>query len=593
MGRTSARGGGAANGRGGGAANGRGGGAGILRRTVARNRGRLTIGTALLAVHQIAETMVPVAIGIIVGRAISTGDTDALVVSVLGLAALFLVLTAAWRMGARFIVFAMQNEAHLLRVEVAGRILHPRGVRTDLRSGELLTVSTSDADREAWILDVIPRIVAALVAAVASAVTLLVIDVPLGLAVLIGTPLILGLMQLAAPLITRRATAAQAATARASGSATDLVSGLRPLRGLGAERAAATRYRGASGEALRSTLHAAKATGIFVGTSVTVSALLAVGVAGVAGWFALQGRITIGELITVVGLSQFIIEPLGTLARMPGFLATARASADRLALVLDADPMVPAGSQSLPSRVTLELADVSYRSLRGLDLHAHPGELVGVLAHRPQDAEALAHLLSGHVAPDDHGGTVTVGGVHLADIDLAQARGAVLVEPHNSDLFAGTVGSNVVAGSPDADHTEVRRALTASAAVDVVDAHPDGLDLPVTDRGASLSGGQRQRVALARALLSQAPVLVLHDPTTAVDAVTEQAIAEGISRLRHGVNGHEAPERVHTTVLITSSPALLAVADRVLVLDEGRVVREGTHTDLATADENYRKVVLR
>lgn len=567
------------------------GGGGILRRTVRRHRNRLAGGTALLGVHQLAETMVPIAIGVIVGRAITPGSTSAMLWSVAGLAVLFLVLTAAWRFGARLIVRAMQSEAHQLRVEVAGRILHPRGVRTELRSGELLTVATSDAEQEAWILDIIPRVVAALTAAVVSAIALLVIDVPLGLAVLVGTPVILGGMQLAAPLIMRRATAQQEAIARASAMATDLVGGLRPLRGIGAEAAAAERYRTASAEALSATLRAARARGTFLGASATVSALLAVGVAGLAGWFALEGRITVGELITVVGLSQFVIEPLGMLSRAPSALATARASADRLALVLDADPMVPEGTRAVAGTHDLDLRDVVYRSLDGLTFQARPGEMLGVLAHRPQDAEALALLLSGHVPPDDYRGSVTVGGVPLAEIAHSDARRALLVEPHHTDLFAGTVGSNVEVGHTDraSGPDALRPALLASAAAEVVDDHPHGVDLEVTDRGANLSGGQRQRVALARALATRAPVLVLHDPTTAVDAVTEQAIADGIADLRHDA----ATDRVHTTVLITSSPALLAVADRVLVVEDGRVVAEGTHGALAADDENYRRIVLR
>ncbi|MDI9972078.1 ABC transporter ATP-binding protein [Rhodococcus sp. IEGM 1307] len=564
------------------------GGTAILRRTLVRNRVRLGIGTVLVCLHQVAETLVPISIGVIVDRAVATGDVFALAVWLCALALLFLVLTAAWRFGARFIVVAMQNEAHQLRMEVAHRILDPRGVRTDLRAGELLSVSTSDADRAAWIADITPRAAAALTAAIGSAVALLLIDVPLGLAVLIGTPVILGLLQLAAPLITRRATDQQAAVARASAMATDLVSGLRPLRGIGAEVSASRRYRTVSRDALGATLHTAKSSAVFAGVSMTVSALLAVGVAGVAGWFALEGRITIGELITVVGLSQFFIEPLGVLAGLPGFLALARASADRLALVLDAEPLLPAGSGRTLDGSELSLSGVSYRSLSALDLRVTPGELLGVVAYRPQDAEALAALLSGQVPPDRYDGELTVGGVRLSDADLAQARRALLVEPHNGDLFSGTVASNVTAGRPGATASEVQAALSASAAVDVVEAHPEGLDHEVADRGSSLSGGQRQRVALARALVAQSPVMVLHDPTTAVDAVTEHTIAGGIADLRH----RDSEDR-QTTILITSSPALLSVTDRVVVLDDGTVVGEGTHSQLATENANYRQAVLR
>ncbi|MFW2239640.1 ABC transporter ATP-binding protein [Rhodococcus opacus] len=564
------------------------GGTAILRRTLVRNRVRLGIGTVLVCLHQVAETLVPISIGVIVDRAVATGDVFALAVWLCALALLFLVLTAAWRFGARFIVVAMQNEAHQLRMEVAHRILDPRGVRTDLRAGELLSVSTSDADRAAWIADITPRAAAALTAAIGSAVALLLIDVPLGLAVLIGTPVILGLLQLAAPLITRRATDQQAAVARASAMATDLVSGLRPLRGIGAEVSASRRYRTASREALGATLHTAKSSAVFAGVSMTVSALLAVGVAGVAGWFALEGRITIGELITVVGLSQFFIEPLGVLAGLPGFLALARASADRLALVLDAEPLLPAGSGRTLDGSELSLTRVSYRSLSAVDLRVTPGELLGVVAYRPQDAEALAALLSGQVPPDRYEGELTVGGVRLSDADLALARRALLVEPHNGDLFSGTVASNVTAGRSGATASEVQAALSASAAVDVVEAHPEGLDHEVADRGSSLSGGQRQRVALARALVAQSPVMVLHDPTTAVDAVTEHTIAGGIADLRHRGSADR-----QTTILITSSPALLSVTDRVVVLDDGTVVGEGTHSQLATENANYRQAVLR
>ncbi|MDV7082852.1 ABC transporter ATP-binding protein [Rhodococcus opacus] len=564
------------------------GGTAILRRTLVRNRVRLGIGTVLVCLHQVAETLVPISIGVIVDRAVATGDVFALAAWLCALALLFLVLTAAWRFGARFIVVAMQNEAHQLRMEVAHRILDPRGVRTALRAGELLSVSTSDADRAAWIADITPRAAAALTAAIGSAVALLLIDVPLGLAVLIGTPVILGLLQLAAPLITRRATDQQAAVARASAMATDLVSGLRPLRGIGAEVSASRRYRTASREALGATLHTAKSSAVFAGVSMTVSALLAVGVAGVAGWFALEGRITIGELITVVGLSQFFIEPLGVLAGLPGFLALARASADRLALVLDAEPLVPAGSGRTLDGSELSLTRVSYRSLSAVDLRVTPGELLGVVAYRPQDAEALAALLSGQVPPDRYDGELTVGGVRLSDADLALARRTLLVEPHNGDLFSGTVASNVTAGRPGATASEVQAALSASAAVDVVEAHPEGLDHEVADRGSSLSGGQRQRVALARALVAQSPVMVLHDPTTAVDAVTEHTIAGGIADLRHRGSADR-----QTTILITSSPALLSVTDRVVVLDDGTVVGEGTHSQLATENANYRQAVLR
>ncbi|MDI9894457.1 ABC transporter ATP-binding protein [Rhodococcus sp. IEGM 1381] len=561
-------------------------GSAILRRTVRRHRARLIGSSMLFGVHQLCETMVPVAIGLIVSRAIDTGDVTAMIVSLIGLAALFVTLSYAWRIGARIIVVAIEREAYLVRIEVAGRVLDPRGLRTELSSGELLTVSTSDAEKESWILDLIARVFASAVAVVASAVALLIIDIPLGLAVVIGTPVILIALQRLAPLLTRAATAQQAEIAGVSGMATDLVSGVRPLRGIGAESAATQRFVTSSRTALAATLKLARANNVYQGLAAAVNALLAVGIAGTAGWFALQGRISVGELITVIGLSQFVIEPLTGLSKIPGVVAMVRGSADRLALVLGAEHVLPQSESAVPVGTELTVDDVRFRSLDGLAFRAAPGELLGVVAYRPQDGEAIAALLSGQISESDYTGTVRIGGIPTGQIDLRRARETVLVEPHLTDLFAGTVRSNVTAGR-ERPEAELARVLQASAATDVVELHEAGLDHAVTDRGASLSGGQRQRVALARALSVDAPVLVLHDPTTAVDAVTEHAIARGVAELRHGGSTSQ------TTILITTSPALLSVTHRVLVVDGGRVVAEGTHHDLASSDAQYRETVLR
>jgi putative ABC transport system ATP-binding protein len=159
----------------------------------------------------------------------------------------------------------------------------------------------------------------------------------------------------------------------------------------------------------------------------------------------------------------------------------------------------------------------------------------------------------------------------------------VLVAPHDPDLFTGTIRDNLLRDVPD----QLPGALRASAADDVVAAHPDGLDHEVAERGAALSGGQRQRLALARALLARPGLLVLHDPTTAVDAVTEHAIAQGIRDLRHGPGSRLA------TLLVTTSPALLAITDRIVVLRDDVVVATGTHASLAEGDSEYRAAVLR
>ncbi|WP_426502114.1 ATP-binding cassette domain-containing protein [Dactylosporangium sp. McL0621] len=261
------------------------------------------------------------------------------------------------------------------------------------------------------------------------------------------------------------------------------------------------------------------------------------------------------------------------------WIAEARGSAERVALVLNAPHVLPEPGAEPAGAASLELAGVRHGPLDGLDLALRPGEFVGVVAYRPADAEALVAILAGRVAPAEVGGAVRLGGVPLPEV--GSARAVLHVEPHHTDLFAGTLAANLAPGGADPD--ALAAALRASAADEVVAAHPAGVEHAVDERGAGLSGGQRQRLALARALLARPPILVLHDPTTAVDAVTEQSVALGVRALRKDL----------TTLVVTSSPALLAVADRVVVVDAGRVRAAGTHADLGATDADYAKAVLR
>ncbi|NEA70535.1 ABC transporter ATP-binding protein [Streptomyces sp. SID13588] len=565
----------------------------VLRRTTTRNARRLTAGTVLISLHQVCEALVPVLIGVIVDRAIGPGDGTSLLWWLAGLAGLFTVLTIVYRYGARTLMRALAEEAHLLRLEVAGRIMDPRGMETELRAGDLLTISSSDAEKASYIIDYIPRATGAVVATAVCSVTLLFIDVPLGIAVLVATPLALLALHLATPRITRRVAEQQEMMGTAASLATDLVSGVRPLQGIGAEAAASRRYAEVSQKSLADALRAARTQGVYNAVSNASGSLLACGIAVAAGWFALRGRITIGEFLTIIGVAQFLMAPVGLLAVIPGWIAEARASADRIARVVSApvlhtDGGAPAGP-AVAASPGLAVRGLRYGTLDTIDLDARPGEFVGIVAHRGADADALVRVLSGRVVPHEYDGQVLLGGEPLGGISLADARRTMLVEPHRTDLFEGTLAANLTAGADgDADPAAVSGALAAAAAGDVVSAHPEGLAYEVVERGSGLSGGQRQRVALARALLARPPILVLHDPTTAVDTVTEQAIAQGVRDLRH-----LAGTAAFTTVLVTNSPAMLAATDRVVVLDGGRVVTEGIHAELGATDDDYRRAVLR
>ena len=560
----------------------------VLRRTVSRNLKWLTSGTTLIALHQLCEVSVPVLIGIIVDRAVATGSVEAILRWIAVLAALFVVLTVVYRFGARLLMFAIARESHLLRVESSAKILDPLGIETDYKVGELLSISSDDADEVSYLLDYVPRIVGAVVGTVVCGAVLLSIHLPLGLMVLIGVPVVVFGLQLTAPMIARRVEDQQAEIGRATALATDLISGQRPLQGIGAQANAAARYRVASRRALTATLRAARIQSIHSGAAAAAGALAAMAVAVVAAYFAIRGSMTVGQLITVIGLAQFLIEPFSLLAVVPSWVAEARASANRVARVLSAptrhSPVFAADPRDAAAR--LSVRNATHAGLKNLSFDVEPGEFVAVLTSDVRDAGALIDLLSGYQRAEDKG-TVLVGGRRLDQIPLKERRKHLLVEHHLSSLFSGTLETNlnVTGTDPRRGRVSVDDALQASCAVDVVDLHPDGLAHAVVERGASLSGGQRQRWTLARALRADPAVLVLHDPTTAIDTVTEQVIADGIRRLRTRAG--------RTTVVLTSSPALLAAADRVLLVIDGRLDSEGTHRDLVDAHSDYRDLVTR
>lgn len=578
-------------------------GGAVLRRTVTRNARWLVGGSTLIAGWQLCEVSVPILIGVIVDRAVSTGSFAAIGFWIAVLAALFVVLTTLYRLGARQLMFGIARESHLLRDELSARALDrdgiaaPAGRAEAFSAGELLSISTTDADNTSYVIDYVPRVVSAVVGTLACGIVLLSIDLILGALVLIGIPLVVLGLQVTAPMIARRVEAQQDEVGRTSGMATDLVSGLRPLQGIGATGAAADRYRRSSRASLSASLRAARIQSAHAGAAAAAGALAAMGVAVVAVYFALSGDMGVGALITVIGLAQYLIDPFAVLAIVPSWVAEARASANRVAQVLSAPslradpptgPPQPEVSQDA-RRAAVTVRCGAHDVLPGFRLDVAAGEFVAVVAPAARDAVALIDLLAG--APGVPAGTVAVGGRLLEDIPRGTRSAAIVVEHHDTHLFTGTLGSNILWGAATGqDRAEGRSAdtvsaLAASAADEVIALYPNGFDHPVTERGASLSGGQRQRLALARALIASPEVLVLHDPTTAVDAVTEQEIADGLRTVRG--------EKGRTTIVVTSSPALLATADRVVLVVDGAVMAEGSHADLVRARTDYREWVSR
>lgn len=552
----------------------------ILRTALRRNVGAMTRGTVLMGLYQAGETAFPIALGLIVEHSLQERSLGSLGLSIGALAVIITTVSLSWRFGMRVLQAANTTEAHRWRVRVAACGLQPVARDVDLKSGEVLTIATEDADQTADIIEVVPLLISSLVAVLVAAIALGLADLRLGLLVIVGTVAILSVLSVMSGRIGASTQEQQARVARAGAKVADLITGLRPLHGFGGNHAAFASYRRVSTDAKHQAITVAKVNGAYAGTALALNAVLAAAVTLTAGWLAFERQITIGELVMAVGLAQFIMEPLKLFSEMPKYVMMARASAERMALVLSAPPVTNPGTGLPAEGGDLEIDCVRYGSLRRLKFQVSAGEFVAIAAYQPRAAADFASILAVNIPPHAYEGAIRVGGQDLTDLAIEAVREHMLVNPYDAEIFAGTLRTNI---DPSGTSRMIPEAVEASMLTDVVALHREGLDYGVRDRGANLSGGQRQRLSLARALAADSDVLVLHDPTTAVDAVTEQLIARNIAKMRRG----------RTTVVITSSPAVLDAADRVLVLDDGVITAEDTHRNLLATDEAYCLAVAR
>ena len=359
-----------------------------------------------------------------------------------------------------------------------------------------------------------------------------------------------------------------------SNSASDIVAGLRVLRGIGGEQVFLDRYRGESQATRRAGVAVARLQSVLDALQVFLPGVFVVLVVWLGARYAVTGRITAGELVAFYGYSAFLMIPLRTATEFANKLIRARVSAARICRLLALEPDVHDPLEPTdPPPAGAELADAR------TGLRVRPGTLVAVVSEPAEDAAVLADRLGRYAAePDDD---VTLGGVPLTALPRAEVRRRVVVSDTGSTLFSGRLGDRLDVRGHGGEPLD--RALDTASAGDVLDALPGGLDATVTERGRSFSGGQRQRLVLARALTADPEVLVLVEPTSAVDAHTEARIA---ARLR----AHRAGR---TTVVTTSSPLVLDAADEVAFLREGRVVAVGTHADLLRTEPAYRALVTR
>ncbi|MGY9067319.1 ABC transporter transmembrane domain-containing protein [Streptomyces sp. CAS3] len=453
-------------------------------------------------------------------------------------------------------------------------------------AGEVVAVSTGDVEKIGWFVEAVSRFTAAAVTVVVVCVGLFVYQPALGTVVAAGLPVVALAVLPLLPRATRRADVQREKAGRATELASDTVAGLRVLRGIGGEELFLDRYRHASQEVRHAAVRSARMWSLISAVQVLLPGLLLIAVVWYGVHLVREGRIAVGELVTVYSSVMVLSYPLQHFEEIAMSYSFSRPSAKRAARVLSLERSAARGDVREAAggdREEVPRGDL-YDPATGLTAPA--GRLTAVVCGDPDAAGRLAERLGGH--PTEPGHSVLLGGTALDELPLDLARTAVLVQDKDPVLLSGTLRE--LLDVPASGAVTAADALAAARCEDVLDALVQGsldaadpMDARITERGRSLSGGQRQRLALARSLVTDPEVLVLDEPTSAVDSHTEARIADGLRRLRSG----------RTTVVFTSSPLLLDRADRVVLVHEDEVMATGTHRELFENEPRYRAVVTR
>ncbi len=551
----------------------------------ARQRWTLLGAAVLGTVWMLSQAAIPLVVGRTLDAGVRAGNGRALAVGCAVLLAVGLSTALAGAMRHRFAV-ANWLQASSRSQQVIGHHIarHGVAVAAGTTTGEVVETVSTDAPRLADLYDIIGRGTGAVGSYLVVTVLLLRMDLRLGIWVALGVPLLSATLGAVIRPLQRRQKQHREREGGLTALGADTVAGIRVLRGIGGEQEFLLRYRERSQSVRRAGVRVAGLQAGLDAAHVLLPGVFVVVLTWMAAHAALDHRLTPGQLVTVYGYAAFLRMPLETATEMLSKAIRGRVAAARMIAVLNridqkltppddeprALPLPPAGSPLHDPATGLTLT---------------PGRLTGVVTSRPEEAAAIADRLA-RLEPADAEQRPAegprLGGIALDWLDLHELRERVLVSEAEPRLFTGTLRGEIDPSGRRSDD-EVLAALAVADGTDLLDARPDGLSARIEERGRDFSGGQRQRLVLARAVLADPEILVLVEPTSAVDAHTEARVAQRLRAARTG----------RTTLVTTASPLMLDVCDEVVLLLDGRVARTGTHRELLRSSSAYRRIVIR
>ncbi|MET8508012.1 ABC transporter ATP-binding protein [Streptomyces sp. NPDC004787] len=549
----------------------------------------LALGSSLagMAVLALVPLITKVVIDDVIGA--RTGSLALWTGLLLGAALLVYVLTYVRRYYGGRLALDVQHD---LRTEMFGTITRLDGRRQDeLSTGQVVGRATSDLQLIQSLLFMLPMTIGNVLLFLISLGVMAALSLPLTAVALAVAPALWWIARRSRARLHPATWYAQQQAAAVAGVVDGAVTGVRVVKGFGQEDQETGKIREAGRKLFAGRLRTIRLNAKYTPALQAVPALGQVAVLALGGWLAYKEQITLGTFVAFSSYLASLVGPVRMLAMVLTVGQQARAGVERVLELIDTEPSIQDGTKELPADApaTVEFDDVSfaYQSadgkaspvLEGFSLEIRPGETVAVVGASGSGKSTVSLLLPRFY--DVTRGAVLVGGHDVRELTLDSLRAAVGLVPEDSFLFSDTVRANIAYGVPDATQEQIETAARAAQADRFIAELPEGYDTKVGEHGLTLSGGQRQRIALARAILTDPRLLVLDDATSAVDAKVEHEIHEALKSVMAG----------RTTLLIAHRRSTLGLADRIAVLDGGRLAAIGTHEELQERSALYRRLL--